>query len=156
MPGTDAGPSRVAEIAQAVSRWQDATARFDEAVGRRLNLNGAERRCLARLAEGPQTPSALASGVGLTRSAMTALLDRLVARELIARHPDPHDRRQVRVEATARAQAEAMELYRPLAEEGMALLARRSPEDLQAILDFVTEALDLQLQTLAALEQGPK
>jgi DNA-binding MarR family transcriptional regulator len=153
MSSPEAEPT-MAKIAETILRWQDATQRFDEAIGHRLGLNAAERRCLALLSQGGQPPSVLAAGVGLTRSAMTALVDRLAARGLVARHPDPQDRRQVRVEATPRALAEVMALYRPLADGGAALLARRSPSELQTILAFVTEALALQQAAIAALDTG--
>lgn len=105
-----------ARLSNVLMQWQDATQRFDEAVGRRLDLNPAERRCLALLVAGPQVPSVLAEGVGLTRSAMTALVDRLEARGLVVRQRSDRDRRQVLVQASGRARDEVMALYRPLAE----------------------------------------
>lgn len=139
-------------LSAAIMQWQDATQRFDEAVGHRLDLNPAERRCLAMLVHGSQPPSVLAAGVGLTRSAMTALLDRLEGRGFVERQRSAQDRRRVLVRATDRARSEVMELYHPLAEGGTALLARRSPSELETILDFVEDALALQMQVTEALE----
>ena len=45
-----------------------------------------------------------------------------------------------------------MELYRPLAEGGAALLARRSPSELKTILAFIEETLALQTQVTEELE----
>ncbi len=133
-------------------QWQDATQRFDEAVGHRLDLNPAERRCLAMLVHGSQPPSVLAAGVGLTRSAMTALLDRLAGRGFVERQRSARDRRQIVVRATDRARSEVIELYRPLGEGGAALLARRSPSELETILAFIEETLALQTQVTEELE----
>jgi DNA-binding MarR family transcriptional regulator len=139
-------------LANAIMQWQDAAQRFDEAVGHRIDLTPAERRSLAMLVAGPQPPSVLAAGVGLTRSAMTALVDRLAARGLVERQRCAQDRRQVLVHATDRARSEVMALYRPLAEGGAALLERRSPEELETILAFVEDTLALQTQATGALE----
>jgi len=139
-------------LSNTLMLWQDATQRFDEAVGRRLDLNPAERRCLALLVAGPQLPSVLAEGVGLTRSSMTALVDRLEARGLVVRQRSDQDRRQVLVQASARARDEVMALYRPLAEGGAALLSRRGEAELAVILAFLDDALALQVEAIAALE----
>ncbi|WP_327787137.1 MarR family winged helix-turn-helix transcriptional regulator [Rhabdonatronobacter sediminivivens] len=139
-------------LSAAIMQWQDATQRFDQAVGHRLGLNPAERRCLAMLAHGSQPPSVLAAGVGLTRSAMTALLDRLAGRGLVERQRSARDRRQIQVRATDRARSEVMVLYQPLAEGGAALLARRSPAELKTILAFIEETLALQTQVTENLE----
>jgi DNA-binding MarR family transcriptional regulator len=141
-----------ARLSNALMQWQDATQRFDEAVGRKLDLNPAERRCLASLVAGPQLPSVLAEGVGLTRSAMTALVDRLEARGLVVRQRSDRDRRQVLVQATGRARDEVMALYRPLAEGGTELLSRRSAQELAVILAFLEDALALQVEAVKALE----
>lgn len=141
-----------ARLSNAVTQWQDATQRFDDAVGRRLDLNPAERRCLAMLVAGPQPPSVLAAGVGLTRSAMTALVDRLVERGFVTRRPCERDRRLVLIHATERARDEVMALYRPMAEGGAALLAQRSLSELETILAFIEETLALQAQMTEALE----
>ncbi|MCC5987364.1 MAG: MarR family transcriptional regulator [Pararhodobacter sp.] len=141
-----------ARLAHAIMQWQDATQRFDEAAGRRLDLNPAERRCLAMLVQGSQQPSVLAAGVGLTRSAMTALVDRLRGRGLVERRRSEQDRRQILIEVTELARSEVMALYRPLAEGSAALLAKRNPSELETILGFVEEVLALQAQATDALE----
>lgn len=45
-----------------------------------------------------------------------------------------------------------MVLYQPLAEGGAALLARRSPPELEAIRAFIEETLALQTQVIGDLE----
>jgi DNA-binding MarR family transcriptional regulator len=50
------------------------------------------------------TMGQLASRLGVTLSTMTGIVDRLVERELVARHESPHDRRQVVCQLTAAGQ----------------------------------------------------
>jgi anti-anti-sigma factor len=66
-----------------------------------LGLGNSEVVVLARLStDGPTSPSALAAELQLTSQAMTALVDRLVAEDLVRRGPHPRDRRRILVELT--------------------------------------------------------
>src|SRR3954451_20489676 len=95
----------ITAIGMAVMRWQDATQAYDEAVGERLGLNLAERRCLSFLYGGPQPAGAIAQATALTPAAVTSLIDRLEARGLVARTRSAEDRRKVIVEMTDKARA---------------------------------------------------
>ena len=132
-------------IGHAIMRWQDATALFDEEVGKRLNLSLSERQCLSCLAQGPRPARDIAEATRLTRGAVTTLLDRLEARDLVRRTPDTHDRRQILVAMTESAQQATMHYYAPIAMEGMRFLAGFSDEQLTTILAFIEGATDLQL-----------
>src|SRR3569833_1561798 len=85
------------DVGGMVVRLQDATQRYDEAVGEVYGLGPAERLCLSFLLEGPQTASAIARHTRLTPAAVTALIDRLEKRGFVRRRPDPDDRRKVMV-----------------------------------------------------------
>ncbi|MGE0625606.1 MAG: MarR family winged helix-turn-helix transcriptional regulator [Pseudomonadales bacterium] len=50
----------------------------------------------------PMAPSALAERIGVRRPTVTGLLDGLCAQALVARVPDPNDRRRLSVELTAK------------------------------------------------------
>jgi len=58
-------------------------------------------RVMARIVDGVQYASALASARQMRISAMTPLIEALVQRRWLSRHPDPADRRRVRLELTA-------------------------------------------------------
>src|SRR4051794_20559055 len=113
----------IVAIGRAVMRWQDATQAYDEAVGERLGLNLAERRCLSFLYGGPQPAGAIAQATSLTPAAVTALIDRLEARSLVARTRSAEDRRKVMVEVTEKAMRATDRYYHPIAEEGARFLA---------------------------------
>lgn len=131
-------------IGQLVVRWQDATQKFDETVGDLYGLNAAERHCLSFLWPGAQAASAIAREINLTPAAVTALIDRLEGRGLVRREPDPGDRRKVMVRATEKTAALTAETYLPLGEAGAALLSNYSDAELEVILRFGREALELQ------------
>ncbi len=83
--------------------------------------------------------SELAAHLGVSISTMSGLVDRLVEHELLARHDDPADRRQVVVTLTATGRAH-LERFRELNAAGMRrLLARLADAD----LDVVEEATRL-------------
>lgn len=138
-------------IAGTVMRWQDATQKYDEAVGELYELNAAERHCLSFLWPGPQPPSAIARAVALTPAAVTALVDRLQARGYVTRSPDPNDRRKVQVSVTKKTMKLTADVYLPLAAKGEALLARYTEAELSAIARFATEALAVQEEATAKL-----
>jgi DNA-binding MarR family transcriptional regulator len=57
-------------------------------------------------ADGPTSMKSLIADLGLPRSTMTAIVDRLQERGLVNRHPNPQDRRSVILEATPATQIE--------------------------------------------------
>ena len=131
-------------IGGTVMRWQDATQAYDEAVGERLLLNAAERRCLSFLHAGPQPAGAIAAATALTPAAITSLIDRLEARGLVRRARSAEDRRKVMVETTEKAREVTDRYYRPIAEDGARFLETFSKEELLAILRFLEGAVELQ------------
>ncbi len=74
-------------------------------------LSGRELDLVALLtSSGPTSVKSLVADLGLPRSTMTAIVDRLQERELVIRHPNPEDRRSVILEATPAA-VEALRRY---------------------------------------------
>lgn len=141
---SDADDDVIGSIGRTIMRWQDATGEFDEAFGRLHGLSEAERRCLGLIAFGPQTARAIATETGLTPASITALLDRLEARDLLSRKSDPNDRRKVMIWATHKTQTMAEEAYGPIHHAGVTLLEGYSAAEREVVLKFVTDALELQ------------
>jgi DNA-binding MarR family transcriptional regulator len=140
--GTD--DETIHAIGRSIMRWQDATQDFDEAFGRLHGLSSPERRCLGLIVFGHQTARAIASETGLTPASITALLDRLEARGLLSRQPDPNDRRKIMVSITRKAQVMAEDAYGPIHREGVALLEGYSAAEREIVLRFVTDAVEMQ------------
>ena len=143
------------EIGSTVMRWQDETQAYDEAVGERLALNAAERRCLGFLHGGPQPAGAIAAAIGLTPAAVTALVDRLEARGLLTRKRSEEDRRKVIIEGTAKTARISEDYYGSIARDGIGVLEAFSNDELATILRFMQAALELQRRHLQALETQP-
>jgi DNA-binding MarR family transcriptional regulator len=141
----------IEELGRVVVRWQDATQKYDEAVGEIYGISAAERLCLSFLWEGPQTASAIARHVRLTPAAVTALIDRLERRGFVSRKPDPADRRKVLVEAAEASRKVTEECYLPLAEAGAANLAKYSADELKVVLEVLSDSLAIQERMAADL-----
>lgn len=60
-----------------------------------MDLSLPQYRVLSLLAEGESGSSALAERMAVTAPSVTSVVDGLVARGLVARHPDPSDRRRL-------------------------------------------------------------
>ena len=74
-------------------------------------LFGRELDLVALLtAAGPTSVKSLVADLGLPRSTMTAIVDRLESRGLVTRRPNPQDRRSIVLEATPAA-VEALGRY---------------------------------------------
>jgi DNA-binding MarR family transcriptional regulator len=73
---------------------------------------------------------------GLSSGAVTTAIDRLERAGLARRTADPDDRRKVLVELTESGADSCEEIYGPLNDEGVQVLARYSERDLRALRDF--------------------
>ncbi len=75
------------------------------------------------------TPGALLRQTMVTSGTMTNRVDRLVARDLVDRLPDPRDRRGVLVRLTATGRRSVDDAFESLLDRERSLLAALSPED---------------------------
>jgi DNA-binding MarR family transcriptional regulator len=127
----------IAELRREIRAAQSAVAAVDDAVAERLGVNATDHRCLDLLDQrGPMTAGALAEALGLSRSAVTTVLDRLEQRRYVRRGPNPDDRRQVVVALTPLLYRRARELYGD-GNEVVAMLGRYSVDELALLRDFV-------------------
>lgn len=131
-------------IGMAISRWQDATEKYDEKVGDVHGLISAERRTLSLVTHGPQPANVIAKYIGLTPAAVTSLIDRLTDKGFVKRRHDSEDRRKVLVEATAKTKDLERKAYQPVFEAGAKLLEGFKLEELKTIKRFVEEVTDMQ------------
>ncbi len=79
----------------------------------------------------------LAGESGLSTGAITAVIDRLERAGYVCRLRDDRDRRRVLVELTDEGRRRVVEVYRPIAEQGSAMLSAYSDEQLILIRDFM-------------------
>jgi len=147
-----------AEVGRALQAYQRSTQSFDDEVGRILDLNPVDLRCLDWLTEGPMTATRLAEATGLSAGATTSMIDRLERKGFVRRRRHDGDRRQVLVELTEDGTARVMALYGPLVAEGAPLLAGFSTDELRSMRDQLVamrEMTDRHRARLAADAGAP-
>jgi DNA-binding MarR family transcriptional regulator len=102
------------------------------------------------MAAGELRMSELAARLGIGSSSASGLADRLVELELLVRHDDPADRRQVVVTTTPQAIA-LMERFRELNQRQLReLLTRLDPDELDVVdrsLEVLGRAIDRTVTT---------
>ena len=129
----------IGELGRALQAYQRSTQAFDDEVGRVLDLNPVDLRCLDWLTDGPMPASRLAEATGLSSAATTSMIDRLERKGFVRRVRHDTDRRQVLVEhQRGRAGADLGDLR-----------AARRPARLFARFDKA--ALEAMLENLVAM-----
>lgn len=133
----------VAELGAAMQAYQRSTDAFDDAVGRRLGVNPTDLRCLDWLVERAMPVGELGAATGLSSAATTTLVDRLVRKGFVRRHPDVADRRRTVVELTEEGRARIGACYGPMVEEGFTLVEGFTDEQVEQARDFLRAAREL-------------
>jgi DNA-binding MarR family transcriptional regulator len=100
-------------------------------------LSQGEAHILALLVDGPATIAELHKGLAHSRSTLTSILDRLVARGLVTRAVGESDRRTFVVTTTVSGRTVARRVFRHLADLERTVRARVSADDLRGFLNVV-------------------
>lgn len=88
-------------LRRALARYVEARAAALTEARRVLNIGDGDARALLFIADNPGTrPTQLRDYLGITSAGVTALIDRLVDRDVVRRDVDPDDRRVSRITAT--------------------------------------------------------
>lgn len=111
---------------------------FDDAAAAALGLGRSDLRALNLLEHGPLGASVLAQRLGLTRSAVTALIDRLAGAGYVVRVAVPGDRRATAVELQPATWSAFARVYRPLGEQVWAATNELTVAERQAVVDAMT------------------
>lgn len=130
-------------LGDEMRRYQTAVDLLDEATAESMGINRTDARCIDIVdREGSVTAGRLAELAGLTTGAVTAVVDRLESKGLVRRVRDTQDRRRVMVELTDEARTRIFELYGPLVDVGVSLMARFSSDELRAMLEMLRLSRD--------------
>lgn len=127
-----------------IAGWQRATHRLLAALDAELaglGLPAAEVNALAALADGARTATELAAATAQRPSTLTGVLDRLEARGLVARRPNPRDRRSALVEPTREGRAAAVRVEAASSAVAARIAAVVPQRDVTAVTDAVEAAL---------------
>jgi len=133
----------ITEAGFAMQAYQRSTQAFDDAVGRALDLNPTDLRCLDWLADGPKSAGELSRGTGLSSAATTTLIDRLERKGFVQRVRDGKDRRRVLVELSPEGAARVGEFYGPLVREGAVLFKDVPAEEIERMRAWLVAAREL-------------
>jgi len=152
IPMSNSRDQLIADIAEAVRDFQDATDEVDEAAAAMLGINRTDLRCLAVLTRcGSLTAGQLASEVGLSSGATTSAIDRLVRQGHVERVRRDRDRRSITVTLTPSAVELKAQIWGPIGQESMGRLRRRNLAQLEAIHGFLEEGIALQVEHAARI-----
>ena len=127
-----------------IAAWQRATHRVLAALDAELadlGLSAAEVNALAALADGPRTARALAEATAQRPSTLTGVLDRLERRGLVARHPNPADRRSVLIAPTPAGRERVTRVAAAFAAVEARIAPHAPAGDVRALLGAVEAAL---------------
>jgi DNA-binding MarR family transcriptional regulator len=92
--------------------------------------------------DGPVTPGELADRLGLSRSATTRVIDRLVAAKIVERQTDPADRRRIVVTHTGYLPHELRELLASVRQPIQDAVDALNPEQQEGLLAYFQSATE--------------
>ncbi|MEU6282073.1 MarR family transcriptional regulator [Streptomyces sp. NPDC047028] len=172
MHGRHRPPATPAQALSAMDQLIAAHLIGQQELARRLGLTVTDLTCFAFVLEareaarpgaepgdadggsGLLTAGDLAARAHVTTGAVTGILNRLERAGYITRHPDPSDRRRVRVAAVPAAITRIEAMYAGHYKRLTALFADYSAEELSVITSWFTRATDLAHEYLEKLNRN--
>lgn len=136
---------RANQVAQDV--WDDCASRF-------MGINRTDARCIDIIDRHEKiTAGVLASESGLTTGAVTVVVDRLEAAGYVARMRDLDDRRKVWIACTPITTEISSRMFAHFRLLTPLFMARYTPDQLAAIVEFLEVGSRVNLEQAAILEQ---
>jgi len=143
-------PTRAAELKESILRSLRRITRAIDLHSRHLahtfGLTGPQLVCLRTVgARGKMTPSELAKEVSLSQATITGIIDRLAARQLVARERSTNDRRLVTVVISQAGRALIDQAPSPLQErfaERLSALSLTEQENIKDTLAQIVRMMD--------------
>jgi DNA-binding MarR family transcriptional regulator len=137
-------------MVDALRASQTASDMMDEAFCDFLGINRSDGRCLDVIDRlGEVTAGQLATEVGLTTGAVTAMVDRLETAGLLVRKNDPNDRRKVLIAMTGEAKQITVEIYGQMAQATTPFVSQLSDGDLFTLISFFDASRMVNLELAA-------
>ena len=132
-------------LGKIMQEMSTATVLFHQKIAEKLGLNPTDHKCLGLIMQNESmTAGDLARITGLTTGAVTGVIDRLEAKDLVRRQKDPSDRRKIIVAANfEKVINEVSPYFASLAAAMNELYNQYSEHELQTILDFVTKSVEI-------------
>ena len=127
------------QIAGAMQEVIAASVLTNERIARSIGLNVVDFQTYGVLLRNgaPMTPGQLAQATELPSSTTTRVLDRLEAKGMVQRRPDPDDRRKVSVEAVPHDEPHVGAAYAEIVRQMEEVHASFSVAELQTVLRYL-------------------
>ena len=136
---------------------QNRSGLFDEIANAHLGINQTDNRCLDVLTRlGPITAGELAREAGLTTGGVTSVVDRLERAGYARRVRDQEDRRRVVIEVEPEFFERAMVFWGPMKEAWDAQAAKLTYEQLEFLLQFMTDSNALGAEQIERIRDLPQ
>jgi DNA-binding MarR family transcriptional regulator len=135
----------IEKLGRKMQELSTVTVLFHQKIAQNLGLNPTDHKCLDLIMKNDyMTAGELAQVTGLTTGAITGVIDRLEAKELVKREKDPNDRRKIMVVANKeKALNEVSPFFTSLGTAMNELYNQYSEKELHTILDFVTKSVEI-------------
>ena len=133
-----ADPRSPSPLRQALSRYLDARSTALAEARRALSIGEGDARAVLFIAENPGTrPTKLRDYLGITSAGVTALIDRLVERDIVRRDVDPEDRRVSRITLTVDISADPWSSLTRFDDDFEGAVAAGDLEQTQLLAEFL-------------------
>lgn len=133
-----ADPRSPSPLRQALSRYLDARSTALAEARRALSIGEGDARAVLFIAENPGTrPTKLRDYLGITSAGVTALIDRLVERDIVRRDIDPDDRRVSRITLTVDISADPWSSLTRFDDDFEGAVAAGDLEQTQLLAEFL-------------------
>ena len=134
------------QIALAMQELISSAVLTNERIARSIGLNVVDLQTygvLVRAGE-PMTPGQVSQRTELPSSTTTRVLDRLEAKAMVERRPDPDDRRKVWVHARPFLDEQVMAAYAEIVRQLEEVHAGFTVVELKTVLRYLTEIKDVR------------
>lgn len=158
-PGAD---YRGRDLMLLLQSFTTETDRYIEALGHKYGMHRTDLNALTAVIDARRegrsiTPGVLGAHLSLSSAATTALVDRLSRVGHLVRSRSGPDRRQVQLEVTDSARLRGSEIFTPMVEELLGVVAKHSPEEIELLAAFMEELRDALVRAREkALDQPAK
>lgn len=140
---TDKG--QIIKIRKLSQQYAYTSIQMHEGIGRRIGLIGTDHKYLGFLIQkGQMTAGELAELTGLTKGAVTGLIDRFERKKLVKRKPDKTDRRKIFiVPDTDKITKLITPFYQDFQDETDELFSTFTTEELDVLEKYFHNALEI-------------
>lgn len=144
------------ELAVALRRVLQGGREMQAALASRLGVRVTDVQAVDHvvLSDEPLGPVELGNRLGIRSASATALVDRLVAVDHLAREPHPDDRRRIALRATEHTRGEVAEALRPIVEDFARIAGRLDEQQAATVLDFLRDATAVMQDYAAGAPEG--